>query len=878
MKKTKKMLLIGLCTLACGIGATVSACSDGSGKKLSDVKVSYGEALNVAELFGAGDTFENAKLTDKKGNRIMITSEKVTMYTLGEFKLSLKKGYHKITVADTTAPIATANMYNAGVGEQAEIVLNVYDNMDKTVENVSYQLYYGTETVAVSENMTFTPEKVGAYRFDVTAQDATGNTADYSFTFTVDVDLDRLVEAGTTVTIDDSLFDGVVADKSAYEFSYEITRNTLNRETEITGTSFVVEDTAAVKVNAIATEKANANNKIILPYTYHTDNIVHAHYLGEQANTSAFLVNDALGLYSRIGTQENGRKTFEFGFTGSKIDSRGYLTISGFEPNTSYEYMSFDITAKAPQDNELIIAMYPTQEMGKRQEYIAITQIGTRRVVVRNQKTDENGILRLFAYFFQPMDITISNLQLYKEAEMSVTTELNGYAFTLNPGGAQMDAETSENKLTSYWYSEPVGGDRPGWSISGLEAGETYDVSIDVDTNIDTDEEGNPDVNTVFYYSDTAKGNDHYGFLTERKGELKRTFVFQQLVADENGVVSYDGIYIKNGVINNWSNLKVTKHNTASTTYGTGANAVGARFELLNSAERQEMVHPHVTSDGKLGVDVGKGSLGNMQGARPQLVLTGLKAGKSYDVTVKAEISGHEILVAPYYTQTSKGNDHYGVYTEAGVAEWTGNFKADASGEIVFGAWYIGAWSNVTFTEITAVEELPPMGNYNGVGVMLTVVNSTCDKVNTSVLDNKYVIALAKANSTQSGIGNDRKNGNGAALTFSGLQANTAYTIDFTFDMSFTDSEQTTQIMIFTKDGTTTTSNNCFKFVEGTTGTKDSGATAVNTNVNGNYTAGTYVIRLTGTTDANGTVSFTGWYMTGTTTVLTVTGVTATAN
>ena len=877
----RKNFLIGLCALVGAFSATLGACSVEANEKLSTVAVSYGESLNVKSLFGEKDTFESARLTDEAGKRIVLFSDTITMTTLGKYTLQLKGGYHEIIVADTTAPKATAVMYNTGVGEQAEIVLNVFDNMDKTVENVSYKLYYGEEEIALTEEMTFVPQAVGAYRFDVSATDLTGNSDKYSFTFTVDVDTDILVDAGTMITVSDALFDGVVDDKTAYDFSYEITKNGMNIEKVISENSFTVDNSAVYKVNAIAVEKANADNKIVVPYTYHTDNIAHAHFLGEQANTSAFLVNDAMGLYHGIGLQENGRKSFDFGFTGAKIDSRAYLTIGGFEPNTTYEYMSFDLTAKAPKDGSLIIALYPTQEMGKKQEYIAVTNVGTRRVIAKDQTTDENGVLRLFAYFFQTMDISITNLQLYKTADMTATITLNGYAFSVNPGGAQMEADAYSDKLVTSWFSEPTGGDRPGWSISGLEAGELYDVSIDVESNLDVYENGNPDVNTVFYYSDTARGDDHYGFLTENKGETKRTFVFPQLVADENGVVYYDGLYIKNGVVDTWTNLKVSKHNTATTTYETGETATTARFELLNSAERQERVHPYVSADGKLGVDIGKGALGNMQGARPQLVISGLKAGKVYDVIVKAEISGRAPLVAPFYTQTSKGNDHYGVYTEAGNAEWSSKFEADANGEIVFGAWYIGAWVQVVFTEITAVEELPPMGKYGEVKAWLEIVNHVCDAATTSLNGTNYVIQPAKANSSQSGLGNDRKNNKGAALTFSGLQANTSYTIDVTFELSFATADKTKALMIFTKDGSNTTGSggsNCFEFVQGTTAMRvDANKSAIGKVNAGDYGAGTYVLRLSGTTDETGTVAFGGWYFTDVQAIVEITGVNATA-
>ena len=864
MRKTKKVFLLGACAIILGTCVTVAACGGEANKKIDDLHISYGETLDLGLLFGEKDTFENVRLTDEDGNRLVIKSNEITISSLGEYKLQLQGGYYTVIVADTTAPKATATMYCTGVGEQAEIVLNVFDNMDKTVENVSYGLYYGTEEIALSETMLFTPQSVGAYRFDVEATDEAGNHGEYSFTFTVAVDTDRLMEEGETVTVDDTLFDGVVADKTAYDFSYEITKNTLNIEKPVSGDYFIVDDNTAFKVNAIATEKANAENKIIIPYTYHTDNIAHAHFLGEQANTSAFLVNDAMGLYHGIGTQENGRRTFNFGFTGEKIDSRAYLTIGGFEPNTHYEYMSFDLTANVVGDG-LVIAMYPTQEMGKRQEYVAITAPGTRRVVAQNQTTDENGILRLFAYFFRTMDIEISNLQLYKTLDTTTKATLDGYDFVINPGKAVMDAEVYEDKIVTSWFSEP-NGDRPGFSVGGLEAGQIYDVSIDVETNI----------NTVFYFSDTANKNNHYGFLTENIGETKRTFVFQQLVADDNGYVHYDGLYIKGGVIDTWSNLKVSKHNTAKTTYGTGEDAVTARYELLNSEECREMVHPYV-QEGKLGVDVGKGSLGNTMGARPQLVLEGLKAEKTYAVTIKATLAGRAVLVAPYWTQNSKGDDHYGVFTEAGEAEWTTKLVADSKGEIVFGAWYIGAWTNVTFTEITAVEEKPPMGKYGEVSVILEVVDNKCDAVTTSVVDNKYVIQPAKANSFQSGVGNNRGNGKGAALTFSGLQANKSYTIDMQFDVTFTDPAQTKTLMIFTKDGSTKTNGNCFQFVEGTTGTKNGNSAIGNVN-SGDYSAGTYVLRLVGTTDENGTVAFTGWYFTDTTAIVTITNVTAKAN
>lgn len=862
MKRVKKWATIGACVALCTASFTMAACGDVANTKLKDISISYGETFNVKELLGESDTIENARLTDSEGNRMIIDGDEIYLYQLGEYRLQLKNGYYAITVADTTAPKALASIISKGVGEKAKIKLTVYDNMDKTVAGTVCKLFYGDSEITLSDDLTFTPEKTGVYTLKVATVDVAGNKGDYSFDFTVGINTDKVVAAGEKVTLSDTLFDGVVSDKTAYDFSYKVTQNKVSREVVVEGNSFVVDNISSYNVTAVATEKANAENKIIVPYTYHTANVDIVDFSGEQSAPTASLVIPSEGIYCGVEQNEaNGRNEMKFGHTGNSVDSRCYITIGGLEPNATYEYLSFDLTIKA--EDGISLAMFPDQSAAKRTEYFAITKPGTRRVAIKNQTTDSNGILTLFTYLYRKLDVTVSNVQLYKTADFSVYTQLNGNDFVITPGKCLMDAEITDDEIVTYWFSEP-GNDRPGFIVRGLTPGKTYDVSFDLETNMN----GKGKINTVFYKGNNVSGDQHYGYLTENENETKRSFVIPRLVADENGEIKYVGLYVSGGKTDEaltlkWSNLVVAETNTATTVYGSGENATSVEFEQLlkNDAERLDNVNIYA-KDGKLHAVTGKEGMGNTSGKKPQLVIKNLAVGETYNVTVKLTVAGFSPFVVPYKYQNNT-KQYYKVIEESETYEYTFIADADDNGEILAGAFYAGGFVKLTVDDVTATRFAGKYGN-----MYVSAKPAESDKVSISI-NSQNQLAITTLDGNNGGFGTNAAEDKTAYLNVTGLTANTAYSLDMTFTIAPTDSTSTMATIVFYKDRTKGKSGGFFKNIE------------TNGNLNSQFTYDgaeylTKKVRLTGTTDKNGKLSFNGLYV-GSNTLFIVTDITITA-
>ncbi|MBP5467238.1 MAG: InlB B-repeat-containing protein [Clostridia bacterium] len=196
----------------------------------------------------------------------------------------------------------------------------------------------------------------------------------------------------------------------------------------------------------------------------------------------------------------------------------------------------------------------------------------------------------------------------------------------------------------------------------------------------------------------------------------------------------------------------------------------------------------NTVSDNKLVTNTGSSTIGNVRESRPEFTISGLSAGKYYNVSFNCNLTyigaNDNYMLVLYTSQTATGNYYYGIVSETAATSTTKSGtitvtkQANADGKIVFDGWYGSANLEIVW-DISVELATATYTNYT-----LSFVNayakydnptvSNCDELSSVVNVSGKLITT-----TTHSIGNSRNSNptKGPKLIIGGLTANTIYNI-----------------------------------------------------------------------------------------------------
>lgn len=397
-----------------------------------------------------------------------------------------------------------------------------------------------------------------------------------------------------------------------------------------------------------------------------------------------------------------------------------------------------------------------------------------------------------------------------------------------------------------------VGTARPQLVISGLTAGELYTVNVTATLAFEDTENGM----LVPFKEQGLGGNNYYGIGNE--GE--KTWTASNLVADENGQIAFGSWYGSTGTYT-WENVEVTFDEPVATYDGYQVRILKDNAEPVATT-----FFSRVNDDGKL-VTTTNGEIG-YKGTRPALEITGLIPYGLYTLTLGVTTNNVDAYFYKPYNGT-KYPDWFQVWESNNYSNsGTMQIRADENGKWLYEELFYTAGANTIVWDISiAGDPVATYGEY-------TLLVNPCeldrnDKGVSVVLNTSNQIEIT----TGSSFGNVTATNEESALYIGGLTAGQSYTIHLAYTVSgIADNEDGTAgsaVQEFRKVRSASAQGR-FTFVSGTA---TDGTSLAGKNINGFYGNGDYVIKLTGTADANGMIRFGGFYAGGGQ-VITYTGIT----
>ena len=372
MKKNKKILplLIVGCLVLC-LGIAISFFVKGrkqnpvSTNKKSyaeeNVDVNYKDVVYLPDYFSNADNYSNTELYSPDNKRMSLQDGTLYTDTMGTYKLVLNesKKIVNMTVADLSGPSLMLNQQSSVVywGDEVSIDLIAVDNVDTEIDlgSVKYTVKKRGEEVKVSDD-AFVANELGEYLLEFELNDAAGNKAE---PMVIICEMPKVITkpVNTKVNVSDEIFVGLIDDKKQYSYETNIERVTEDGSKEVKEKSFTIDKTSVYKIKQVAT---CGDEKISLNYMYKSDGYML--YDFNDKDISIISVSHQSGMTATKSLIEQAKGDYAIQVKTTKGIGWVTFTISGLEPNTSYDRISFDaIVDTSYKNNEILLSFYNKQ-------------------------------------------------------------------------------------------------------------------------------------------------------------------------------------------------------------------------------------------------------------------------------------------------------------------------------------------------------------------------------------------------------------------------------------------------------------------------------------------------------------------------------------
>lgn len=270
-KKVFSRLFLALLILAVGI-SPLGLVGCGREKEPLEKSAEIGEPF---DLYALTEDADYKDFTLKKGEmEIEIEGQYVTFEELGVYEIGHKNGGRwKVTVVDTTPPVVQI-LGNFLKYEAEDVVslpsVKVVDNSGESIDTYKIEVFFGEETLTISDQKTFVVEQAGQYLVRASAKDSSGNEGVAEKSFMVSPRTERAVAAGTEITLKEDyvyyrLPEG--AKPADYDYTYAVYRDG-GEDPITTDTNFTVEANSYYEAYVTAKSKTNAEESYTAYVSY----------------------------------------------------------------------------------------------------------------------------------------------------------------------------------------------------------------------------------------------------------------------------------------------------------------------------------------------------------------------------------------------------------------------------------------------------------------------------------------------------------------------------------------------------------------------------------------------------------------------------------
>ena len=733
--------------------------------KKKNVTINYKDTIYLSEYFGENDDYSNTELYTPSGERISMKDGYLYVDMMGTYKLVLfeSKIVFSLNAEDVEGPFVMLDEQGTEValGNSVHITPVVIDNVDSKidVESLDYTVTKRGEKISVTNN-TFIAEELGEYILEFDIADSAGNQA-RNVTITSVMPEVIVKPVKTRIELSNDIFRGLIDPKKTYTYAMKITRITENGSSEVKGNTITIDKDSIYRIQQTA---SNEEEQISLDYIYRSDGFMIYDFNNQDIGMLSTMTQSGLTSSKSVNKVAEGDYAVLINASGTM--GWNTLTISGLEPNTSYDRISFEVVVKkAPghTEGDLLLSFYNKMDESG---HTVIRNENTKSIATfSNIATDDLGTATVFAYIHLVgnTQYTIDNLVVQKSTAVNVAKGVYmGFS-----GGAK--SSEKENKKTGY-STLHLDVQSEGWSTlkifatkeAGLKPNTVYSVTVNVACD---------GVYPAFYEQHEG-GNDF--ILSKPGGEI--SFV---ITTDGNGAFEkvWNTIYLNTGQKLSYvefNSIKITENKGSM--YGKG---IAIQPYPLNAAALYNVVEKTATSGKYMGKTYTRIEQITREGYTGLSVsaskAAGLKPNTKYTVTVDVVCDGNS---PSFYEQHSEGNDFI-LGNPGGQIKFVITTDKNGAFEKTWDTIYLNVGQGLSYVDFTGISFAENKGSVYGGGI--TVLPSQLNAAALYTVTEHMISGGQNSGKTYTRIEKITREGY-TTLTVSadktaGLKANTKYTV-----------------------------------------------------------------------------------------------------
>ena len=414
-------LVLSLCLCSCGKKEKQDEPKKTTYKE-KNVTGNYKDIIYLPEYFSEKDNYSNVALYDPSGEQISLRDGNLYADIMGTYKLMLHetKYIYNIEVKDMAGPFIMLNGQSTTVywGDRVVINPHFFDNVDIDINSadLNYRVTKRSKEVEIHDN-SFIATELGEYVLECDLKDAAGNPAE---AITISCEMPKVIvkPVNTVIKLSDDIFTGLTDETKEYTYNLNATRVTETESSAVNGNSITIDKNSIYKIEQTA---KCGDEEISLNYIYRSDGFMIWDF--NDQDISMISSNTQSGLTSSKSVMESAEGDYAALIKTSGGLGWVTLTLSGLEPNMTYDRIACDvqlITAPENAVNSLRVSFYNRQ--GENGHTILNKNSNKTKATFSNITTNSLGDAYIYAYIHAQgvTEFMIDNLLTQKSTAVEI--------------------------------------------------------------------------------------------------------------------------------------------------------------------------------------------------------------------------------------------------------------------------------------------------------------------------------------------------------------------------------------------------------------------------------------------------------------------------